>query len=416
MTNTAGMPLIVPASTVGAGAVPVLATGGPVTLHTWQEFVTAVPKVPKMMPVAEYSAGTARQRQMFDAARQQYHRSLSDIETSQMLEAHKEIQSRVDGSDGAAPTARVGLIVNGMPNLGKSTIVLRWGKNFEVNLRKKFRAPIGERTSNGGLFIPVVHVILGRDDGPKGLCTKLLDFYQAGPAGRSTTTQLTSQLRYLAETCGTRVIIIDQMQNLVMRNKSAQQTAAHIKELMDVLPVTFIGAGVAMESTGFLSEGLSTGNADLSQVGERFGLFDIQPFSRQNKSSRLAWNSFLATVESKLLLFGAKQRDVLNLTDYVYERTDGVTGTVMDLLRRGANEAVGNEERITESVLNRVTLSTVAENRSRRDPVDADLADHANYAAHKAAAGAKRAVLDSSRSTKKTTRPAKKVAPKRAVK
>ena len=353
--------------------IPIFSRGGPVNLAAWRAYIGTPLQRPKMVTRTKYAAAPEATRRDFDAARKRYHRGLADIETRQMQEVHREIDSRVDGNDGCAPTARTGLVINGMPFVGKSTMLLRWGSKFEHSIREQFGVDFDARTEDGALFIPIVYVVLSEDDGPKGLCQKIMRFYGQPYKERWDEGELTARIQEVSVSSATRVLMMDQMQNLKMRNRSARQTAEHIKQLMDVLPVTMIGAGVEMETTGFFTEGYAPGQHDISQVGRRFGTYHLDPFSAATGEGRADWATMLATVHERLVLLAKRDNDLHALSDYLYERTQGVTGDLMDLLRRGANEAVGGSERITKTLLDTIRLSEAAD---RDKPITEGLPDH----------------------------------------
>lgn len=342
--------------------------GGPVNLAAWRSFVQGTLVRPATVTLSAYSSRPEGQRRAFDEARLRYHRGLSDIETRQMSEAHAEIDTLVNGNDGCPATARSGLIVNGLPFLGKSTIVLRWGSRFEQKLRAEGGYTWETRTSEGATFAPVVYVILSDGEGPKGLCQKIMRFFGEPYRDKWDEGELTSRIQDLTVACGTRVLLIDQMQNLQMRNRSARQTAAHLKELMDVLPTTMIGAGVQMERTGFFTEGHTPGEQELAQIGSRFRAYSIKANDIRTRQGRSDWESLLATVGDRLVLLSKRDGDLPALADYLHDRTGGVTGELMELLRLGANDAVGGTERITKSVLDRVRLSYRAQATTYADP------------------------------------------------
>lgn len=353
LTTSIGPLVVDPATLKPGNTVKVVSKGGPVTLEAWRDHAQRTPNRPKMPPRTQYDKASTAERAAFDALRLSYNRGLSDIETPQMTIAHRDMTSRADGSDGCPPTARTGLIVNGESNLGKSTILVRWGKQFEVGLRASLGVDWDARTELGGIFVPVVYVILGRDEGPKGLCQKMLHFYGQPHAGM-TVDVMTRQLQQLAVVCGTRTVLIDQMQNLQMANKSGLQTAMHLKELMDILPITVFGAAVRIDETRFFSDAQIAGRFGVTEIGAC--TLDDQP-DRRGQSGAAAFRGLLETVHAELLLFDKQKNDMALLAPEIHRRTQGVTGDIMDLLRRGANEAIGREERLTRSVLDRVELS-----------------------------------------------------------
>lgn len=309
---------------------------------------------------SQYTAASEDRRHTYDKARKRYHRGISDIQTRQMILAHDRINLRVDGNDGCPETARSGVVLDGMPLVGKSTIMLGWGRHFELDLRDEYGVDWDARTSDGATFVPVVHVILGDGDGPKRLCQKIMTFFGEPFVDTWGEGKLTSHIHRLTTSCATRVLLIDQMQNLQMANRSARQTAAHLKELMDVLPVTVIGAGVEMQQTGFLTEGNSPAQREIAQTGGRFSRHPIDAYEIGTPQGQRDWRDLVGTVGQRLVLLAQHDEDLPALTDYLFERTGGVTGDLMDLLRLGANRAIGTTERITQELLDEVPLSARA--------------------------------------------------------
>lgn len=340
-----------------SGTIPIETRGGPVTLLAWRHMLKKQVIRPVTITRSQYAGASEDKQRTYDVARKKYHRGISNIQTRQMILAHDRIDLRVEGNDGCAETARSGVVLSGMPLVGKSTIMLNWGRRFELDLREEYAVEWEARTSDGATFVPVIHVILGDGDGPKRLCQKIMNFFGEPYVDAWGEGRLTDHIHRLTTSCATRVLLIDQMQNLKMANRSAQQTAAHLKELMDVLPVTVIGAGVRMELTGFLTEGNAPAQQDIAQTGGRFSKHPINAYETDTPQGRRDWRDLIGTVGQRLVLLAHHGEDVPALSDYLFERTGGVTGDLMDLLRLGANRAIGTTERITRDVLDEVPLS-----------------------------------------------------------
>lgn len=326
------------------------------TLEGWQAYVRTDVKKPKALDRARYDALPPSHRTAYDKARMTYHRGIEAIETAQMRQAHAKMTSYAEGSAGAPPVARTGVMLNGMPRVGKTTIGTSWARKEERALRAEYG---WGRTSTGAQFVPVFYGIVGMGDGPVAMMRKFLDFY-AQPWkegwGKSTLTGLFADM---VHRCGTQYVLLDQMQNLRLSRVGDQAVSAHLKELMDTCPATFYGMGVGLETTGLFTEGLFKEEHPLAQIA---GRFDLQPVTAAANTGphRAEWVSLLRTFESKVMLLDARPGDLCaELEQYVHDRTGGVTGEVMDLLRRGANEAIRGDgpERMTRDVLDRVSLS-----------------------------------------------------------
>ena len=334
------------------------------TAEGWAAYVKDDPRRPKPLTRSKYEELSSSERNAYDEARMKYHRSIGAIQTVQLQQAHAKMTSYSQGAQDAPPIARNGLMLSGPPRVGKTTIGVTWAKAFERELRVEHG---WERTSSGALFLPVAYNILGMNAGTRGMMRGFLDFYGLRYKQAWGTDELTKHFADMAHRCGTQVVLIDQMQNLELSRQSDQEVSAHIKNLTDTCSATFYGMGVALETTGLFTEGKLHEHHAHAQIAGRFDLHQITAAQIGEASLDRQWTSFLRTVESKLMLFNAQPGDLCaELREYIYRRTGGVTGEVMDLLRRGANEAMtGREERMTLEVLNRVRLSHLAEQQQR---------------------------------------------------
>lgn len=338
------------------------------TLEGWQTYVRADPKKPKALTRAQYDALSPSQRATYDSARTTYHRGIESIETEQMRAAHDKMTSYAEGSAGAPPVARTGVMLNGMPRVGKTTIGVSWAKKAERALRAEYG---WGRTSAGAQFVPVFYGIVGFGSGTRAMMRKFLDFYGQPWKEGWDVGVLTGHFADMVHRCGTQYILLDQMQNLDLSRQGDKAVSAHLKELMDTCPATFFGMGVGLETTGLFTEGRRTEHHALAQIAGRFNLHPVAAAEIETEDGRAQWERLLRTFESKTMLLDARQGDLCaELADYIYLRTGGVTGEVMDLLRRGANEAItsGGPERITRKVLSRVSLS----HRATTDDADAE--------------------------------------------
>ncbi|HEX6684645.1 MAG TPA: hypothetical protein VF062_17705 [Candidatus Limnocylindrales bacterium] len=70
----------------------------------------------------------------------------------------------------------------------------------------------------------------------------------------------------------------------------------------------------------------------------------------------------MATLEQALLLHHHRQGSLLNLAEFLHERTGGMIGSLSHLVREAAIEAIlDGTEKITKHALHRVTLDHAAE-------------------------------------------------------
>jgi nucleoid DNA-binding protein len=162
-------------------------------------------------------------------------------------------------------------------------------------------------------------------------------------------------LDYVAK-CETRVIAMDQMQNLKHALIGPQAVSEALKNIMDAAPGTMLtGAGIELDTFGVFTEGYRDKDAHLAQTGSRFSLHHMRAYDINEEQSREDWLRLLNTLEKSLLLFKAQPRDLVNNALYLHEATGGLAGEILPLLRNAANHAIAaNTERITLDLLERL--------------------------------------------------------------
>ena len=336
------------------------------TKEGWRAYVDRKAREPQRLSKEMYAKLSDEAKERYDDLRVEAHRGITEIRTPAMCRVHDELDSRLRGANGLAPIARTGVFVSGPPRNGKTTTGIVYGREYERRMRARFTA---ERTSEGWEFLPTAYLIAGRRSGSRVFMRKALDFYGQPWKSDWSTETLTKRFVELAHLCGTQLVILDQLQNWDFKHQGDQEVSAHFKELVDTCGFTILGLGIDLENSGFFSEGRGRADITLSQNGGRFSLVPVGPMSLQSEETTKEWIAFLRTIEQRLLLFDAQPGDLArNLYEYIWLRTRGVIGETMDLLLRGANRAIDwhrcgqlSEERITEEVLETITLSRVAE-------------------------------------------------------
>lgn len=124
------------------------------------------------------------------------------------------------------------------------------------------------------------------------------------------------------------------------------------------IPATFIYAGINVEKAGLFS------GVRGSQIAGRFTMIPTTPFPRTAE-----WNSLIATIENALRLHRHRPGSLLELTDYLHQRTAGMIGSLSHLVRGAALDAIlTGGEKITKKLLDAVELDHAAQNRTRGRP------------------------------------------------
>ncbi len=196
----------------------------------------------------------------------------------------------------------------------------------------------------------------------KGLNEAMLTFYGIGPPRRANARQLTQLVLECARCCQTSLIVIDDIHLLELRREADRDANNHLKRLANDLQATFVYAGVGLSHGGFMHEGLHGADAVLAQISQRFKRLPVEPLRRSTESERELWLGVLSVFERELVLLEGKTGDLSAHADYLWRRTQGVIGSLTQLLTEAAAEAIDTgSERITQKLLDSIDIGYAAE-------------------------------------------------------
>jgi hypothetical protein len=330
-----------------------------ITKEGWRDFVNFEPVAkPPLVPLDVVQTWSKEQCLQYQAIRKRYHAMQQPLTTPSLTSITEAVvRLALTGMD-LAPGVRPGALINGLPTLGKSTILAEIGRKYERVLRLRLERSLG--TEGHAEFIPVVYTTLASNETCKGLTTKLLNYYGRPYNRNDSESDLQAQLARQASQSGTTLMLVDDVHFLDNKHRSAKDVNTHLKALASSIGATFVYAGVNLEGTGLLFEGQEEAKAQAAQTQRRFRRMEIMPF----EATEDAFVSVLEALETQLLLLKGEPGDLTGLAKYVHDRTDGYMGAITSLVRDGAALAIETgAERITKSVLDLVTLDYASQKR-----------------------------------------------------
>lgn len=235
----------------------------------------------------------------------------------------------------------------------------QFGRHYERRCRARYPH---ELTPEGHEYLPVLYVNVDALPTIKGLNEAMLTFYGMGPPARANARQLTQLVLQCARLCQTSLIVIDDIHLLELRREADRDANNHLKRLANDLQATFLYAGVGLSHGGFMHEGLLGADAALAQISQRFKRLPVQPLRRSTESERALWLGVLSVFERELVLLASKDGDLCGRADYLWRRTQGVIGSLTQLLTEAAAEAIDTGvERITQKLLDGIDIGYAAE-------------------------------------------------------
>lgn len=334
----------------------------PENYMAWREFVARPDlKKPVMPSLKQYKAMSEAEKASFDLVRKMYHNMFGPLSSRIMKKIHSDVIRLAWDNLRTAPGARQGAIVDGQATLGKTTIVLHMGRIFEGLAQRAYEAKglHGRHVE----FIPVVYCSVPSSTTPKKLLQALNRFYGNPFADRDSEVKLKSRLHDIAMACGTGLFILDDIHNLHRGNKSAESVNDLIKELANLIPATFVYAGINCEESILLMDSRTAGKGRFTQTQYRFALHKVRAFPFDvHLGDESEWLEFLAGVEEHLCLLRYRPGWLVRQALYLYLRTEGGIGSLIRLVRTAANNAIRDgSEHLTRKGLEGVTLASGAE-------------------------------------------------------
>ena len=325
----------------------------------WRRFVADEPTVrPERIRVSDYRRRDERSRSAYDFERLRHAHGFGPIR-SLYADVHRTLERLVLSNELRGPGARHGAALDGNPGNGKTTIVSHFGRHYERHCRARYP---DELTPDGHEYLPVVYVNVDAMPTIKGLNQAILTFYGMGPPKRANARELTQLVLQCARLCATSLIVIDDIHLLELRREADRDANNHLKRLANDLQATFVYAGVGLSHGGFMHEGLYGTDAALAQISLRFKRLPVEPLRRSTHPERAMWLGVLSVFERELVLLNAKDGDLAGQADYLWRRTQGVIGSLTQLLTEATAEAIHTgTERITRKLMDGIDIGYAAE-------------------------------------------------------
>ncbi|MEU2770989.1 TniB family NTP-binding protein [Streptomyces diastaticus] len=355
----------------------------PRTKEEWRAYLAAIehsPRMPAMPTWAAYQAMDEAEREVFNEARDDYHSAFIILRTPPMDRIHAQITKKLKLNKGAPAGARPGIVIDGPPTVGKSTLVKTFAADYEMGLRRKFP----ERFDAAGPdYIPVVYISVPAGATPKMLSAAIAEYMNLElPRTGATSTEITTLVLKALRKCGTQLVIIDDIHFLDVSAKDGRLANDHLKNLANFCAATFVYTGVEVLKSGLFLEGRSpvdeppahttAGTTEgpagrATQTSGRFTLFQLDRFKIDTLTAAREWALVVKSMEEELGLF--KHKPGYLDWEHLHDRTGGSINSLSILIREAALDAVATgSERITKKITNQIVLPRASEEfyRSKR--------------------------------------------------
>lgn len=218
----------------------------PRTKEDWFAYVFYDPPPrPVLPPYDSYVTMDEAEQRRLNRSRNRYHSALVLAWTPAVQHFETEITELLAANEMAPPGARLGLLIDGPPTVGKSTLVKMIGRKFEQELREDF--PERFSPDRLGCYVPVVYISLTDQVTPKQISIAIARYLNVPTSGTKDT--IDDRVLTALTASGTQLIIFDDLHFLDCSLKEGRASNDHIKFLANHAPCTIIGTGVDLEES-----------------------------------------------------------------------------------------------------------------------------------------------------------------------
>lgn len=329
----------------------------------WDAFAQSAPRTP-LEPLTPAEAARLPEDELedYNEARMVWNANPPAVKTAQLAHAFSVIDQVMASSRRDGDRLRGSVVIDAAPALGKTTIATRYARDHH---RKTLRRH-GPTTGAGNQRLPVAFIPLDAGITLKGLNQKILGFYGHPGASRATTSRLGALAVDCVRSCGTELIVIDDLHFIDFKHRNGREVSNHLKGLANEMPVTFIYVGVRLAEKRFFDEGLLGEDAVYAQTSRRATRIEVAPFTLSTDSGARAWTNLLRSLEQHLLLANAEEGMLLAQAKELHRRTQGHIGSLTNLLDRASYLAIrSGAERITPEIVAMTAVDNAAESSAR---------------------------------------------------
>jgi hypothetical protein len=305
------------------------------TLAGWRQFAGEMPAVPQLLDSKTRQGLNPDKQAAYDDDRIAHHSRLLVVQTPAVREV-VTTGRRLAHLNRSAHYGRCGLIVSGPARTGKTTAITQLGKTIEVFHRR--------RHPRCGDDIPVVYITVPPAATPKMIAAEFARFLGLPLTRRANITDIIEAVCGVCTDTRTSVICVDEIHNLNIATRAGAEASDTLKYFSERIPATFIYAGINIERAGLLS------GARGEQIAGRFTMVRTGPFSQDQQ-----WITLIAALEGSLRLHRHQPGTLPQLGGYLHQRTRGMIGSLLWLIRGAAIQAViDGTEKITRKHLDAI--------------------------------------------------------------
>ncbi|HEY1914527.1 MAG TPA: AAA family ATPase [Streptosporangiaceae bacterium] len=321
------------------------------TLAGWHQFASEMPAIPELLDPRTWKNLDAGKRATYDDDRIAHHSRLLIVQTPAVRDV-VTTGRRLAHMNRSAAYGRSGLIVSGPARTGKTTAITQLGKTIEVFHRRRY--------PGCGEDIPVLYITVPPAATPRMIAAEFARFLGIPVTRQANITDIIEAVCGVCTDTRTTAICVDEIHNLNIATRSGAEASDTLKYFSERIPATFVLAGINIERAGLLSGPRG------EQIAGRYSMIRTGPFPRGSQ-----WATLVSAVEGSLRLHRHQPGTLPELAGYLHQRTGGMIGSLLWLIRSAAIQAViDSTEKITRTSMDTIPVDIASQtgNCTREKP------------------------------------------------
>jgi AAA domain len=312
------------------------------SLAGWRQFASEVPSIPELLDGRVWQGLDHDKRAAYDDDRIAHHSTLLIVQTPAVRDV-VTTGRRLAHMNRSAHYGRSGLIVSGPARTGKTTAITQLGKTIEVIHRRRY--------PGCGDDIPVVYITVPPAATPRMIAAEFARFLGIPVTRQANITDIIEAVCGVCADTRTTAICADEIHNLNIATRPGAEASDTLKYFSERIPATFVLAGINVERAGLLSGPRG------EQIAGRYSMVRTGPFPRDGQ-----WATLAAAIEGSLRLHHHQPGTLPELAGYLHQRTGGMIGSLLWLIRSAAIQAViDGTEKITRKSMDVIPVDIASQ-------------------------------------------------------
>jgi hypothetical protein len=324
------------------------------TKEGWRRFVDKEPAPPTLLPGEALAVLSTAQRVGYDETRIEYHADLPLVNTPVIRQVVATSRLLIQLNRHQV-SARRGAIISGASGTGKTTALSQLGRAHELAARR--RHPEDRHR------LPVVYITVPPAATPRMVAVEFARFFGLPASARANLTDVTNAVCATAASTHVDLVLVDEIHNISLATRAGAEVSDTLKYFAERLPATFVYAGLDVDEIGLFA------GTRGRQIAGRFTLIPARPFDYGTAEQRETWRGLVTTMEHSLRLQHHQPGTLTGLDEYLFGRTNGMIGSLSQLVRGAAILAVQDgTEQIGKALLDLVPVDHAAQRASSARP------------------------------------------------